>query len=218
MPDAPLVLGFDTSVAHCAAALILGTEILAERHEDMARGQSERLFGLLQDVLDDAQKSWADLAAIGVGIGPGNFTGIRLSVAAARGLALSLSVPAIGVSRFEALAEGHATPILTSLDAKRQEFYISYCDGTNEPDSHLIQNIDIPKQYWGDTLLCVGDQSEQIAAFTGGQQAGPIYSLPVAIARIALRRIDHINPRPAPLYIRHPDAAPSRDAKPAHLP
>ena len=97
MPD-PVVLGFDTSAAHCAAALLRGDAILAHRHEEMGKGQAERLFPLLEDLLSEAGLTWRDLHVIGVGIGPGNFTGIRIAVAAARGLALSLGIPAIGIS------------------------------------------------------------------------------------------------------------------------
>ena len=93
----PLILAFDTSAAHCAAALLSGDRVLARVAEAMPRGQAERLMGLLHEVLSGSGHDWRDLDAIGVGIGPGNFTGIRISVSAARGLALGLGVPAYGV-------------------------------------------------------------------------------------------------------------------------
>jgi len=80
-----LVLGFDTSAAHCAAALLAGERVLACRAEEMGRGQAERLMPLLEEVLESGGVTWRKLARIGVGTGPGNFTGIRISVAAARG-------------------------------------------------------------------------------------------------------------------------------------
>ncbi|HRO15722.1 MAG TPA: tRNA (adenosine(37)-N6)-threonylcarbamoyltransferase complex dimerization subunit type 1 TsaB, partial [Paracoccus sp. (in: a-proteobacteria)] len=88
MPD--LTLGFDTSAAHCAAAVVFGGCILAQRFEPMQKGQAERLFPLLAEVMDEAGVALSDLTVLGVGTGPGNFTGIRIAVAAARGLSLSL--------------------------------------------------------------------------------------------------------------------------------
>jgi tRNA threonylcarbamoyladenosine biosynthesis protein TsaB len=66
---------------------------------------------MLDAVLAEAGKDWRDLTALGVGVGPGNFTGIRLAVAAARGLALGLRIPAVGVSVFEARAHGLPRPL-----------------------------------------------------------------------------------------------------------
>ena len=88
MPSDPTILAFDTSAAHCAAALLRDGEIVTSCAEPMTRGQAERLMPLLHEVLALGGCTWADLDAIGVGIGPGNFTGIRISVSAARGLAL----------------------------------------------------------------------------------------------------------------------------------
>ena len=107
MPKTPLLLAFDTSAAHCAAALLSGDQIIASVEEPMNKGQGERLLGLCAEVLASADVTYSDLTAIGVGIGPGNFTGIRIAVSAARGLALGLGVPAIGVSHLQALAFGH---------------------------------------------------------------------------------------------------------------
>ena len=93
-PD-PTILAFDTSAAHCAAALLCAGKIEV-RVDEMARGQAEHLMPMLEEVLAAQGLTWADLDAIGVGTGPGNFTGIRISVAAARGLALGLGIPAVG--------------------------------------------------------------------------------------------------------------------------
>ncbi|MEC9312383.1 MAG: tRNA (adenosine(37)-N6)-threonylcarbamoyltransferase complex dimerization subunit type 1 TsaB, partial [Pseudomonadota bacterium] len=79
MKTEPLVLGFDTSAAHCAAALLRGDTVVAEALEPMTRGQAERLMPLLEEVLATGGATWADLDAIGVGVGPGNFTGIRIA-------------------------------------------------------------------------------------------------------------------------------------------
>lgn len=87
----------------------------------MTKGQAERLFPLLEELLAEAGLSWSDLDAIGVGVGPGNFTGIRISVAAARGLALSLNIPAVGVSATEAVACDAPRPCRAVVPLREEE-------------------------------------------------------------------------------------------------
>ncbi|MFZ1470880.1 MAG: tRNA (adenosine(37)-N6)-threonylcarbamoyltransferase complex dimerization subunit type 1 TsaB, partial [Paracoccaceae bacterium] len=117
------VLAFDTSAAQCAAALLLPDGRVVNRVEDMAKGQAERLIPLLTEVLAEAGLGWRDLTALGVCIGPGNFTGVRISVATARGLALALGIPAVGVTRLEALAHGLPRPLTVLEDARRGDVY-----------------------------------------------------------------------------------------------
>ncbi|WP_424944098.1 tRNA (adenosine(37)-N6)-threonylcarbamoyltransferase complex dimerization subunit type 1 TsaB [Aliiroseovarius crassostreae] len=197
-PD-PTILAFDTSAAHCVAALLRGGQIVAQRHEDMAKGQAERLLPLLEEVLADGDAAWSDLDAIGVGVGPGNFTGIRISVSAARGLALSLGKPAIGISRLEAQAYGLVRPIWSLVDARRDHVY-----------AQKLGVSDVP------SLL----SSEEAATLAGdmiGPDADP--QIAPAIAQLAAVRLIKGNdiPRPAPLYIRAADAAPPRDPAPVIL-
>ena len=87
MTTSPTILGFDTSGPAVSCALMVSGAVSIARNEEMAKGQAERLLPLLEGVLAEAGVSWHALDAIAVGTGPGNFTGIRLSVAAARGLA-----------------------------------------------------------------------------------------------------------------------------------
>jgi len=185
----PLTLGFDTSAAHCAAALLCGDQILVVRAEEMGRGQAERLIPLLEEVLDEAYVAWRDLAGIGVGIGPGNFTGIRISVATARGLALSLGIPANGISTLEAIRTGHehGTPC---VPAPRGQGYIQHAAQVPE----LVAMADIV-----DAVL----------------PPAPAH-LAERIARLAARAPGDA-PAPAPLYVRPADAAPARDTPPVIL-
>ncbi|MDC3322810.1 tRNA (adenosine(37)-N6)-threonylcarbamoyltransferase complex dimerization subunit type 1 TsaB, partial [Amylibacter sp.] len=104
MPPNQFVLAFDTSAAHCAVSLFIDGKCFDQRIEPMNKGQAERLFPLCEEVLNLAGISWQNLDAIGVCVGPGNFTGVRVGVSAARGLSLSLKKPAIGISRLEAMA------------------------------------------------------------------------------------------------------------------
>ncbi|MEP5555246.1 MAG: tRNA (adenosine(37)-N6)-threonylcarbamoyltransferase complex dimerization subunit type 1 TsaB [Paracoccaceae bacterium] len=201
--DPPLILGFDTSGAHCAAALLSGAEIVAVAAEDMARGQAERVMVLLEETLGKGGAAWADLTAIGVGTGPGNFTGIRISISAARGLALGLGIPAVGVSGFEARAFGMSLPASALISAPRDQVY----------------RQDFSKHGASPPLV----QSEETAlseVFDHGYALAP--QIPPAklaenIAFIACESWQTTTLAPAPQYVRAADAAPPRDAPPVLL-
>jgi len=188
-----LILGFDTSAAHCAAALLSGDRVLVARHEEMGRGQAERLMPFLEEILTEGGATWADLSRIGVGIGPGNFTGIRISVSAARGLALSLGIPAVGVNGFEAIALTAPDDHLPALPAPRDQLYVR-ADGATP---------------------CLLPRAEAEALGHLAEAPAP-EEFAVAIARIA-RSAPEGTPPPAPLYLKPADAAPARDAPPKIL-
>lgn len=195
------ILGFDTSGAHCAAALFWPSSARAPVVvcEEMAKGQAERLLPMIETLMDSAGVTWADFAAIGVGVGPGNFTGIRISVALARGLALGLNVPAIGVSGFEARARGVEFPqFYATIPAPRGQVYVQGF-GPAPQSAHLQDTppTDAP-------ALAVSDLS-------GGQLA-------LVIAQIAAERRGQDQPRPAPYYLRPADASPPSDPPPVILP
>ncbi len=208
-----LILGFDTSAAHCAAALVCGDQVLAHLCEDMARGQAERLVPLLEEVLAQGGASWADLGGLGVGTGPGNFTGIRISVAAARGLALGLGVPAIGVSLFEARAYGLPRPVHVVEDARRGMVYAQRFG--QSPDGPVLWDSSEIGVDAGASV--VGSAAEFVAGLSGGTILSPAVPVAVAIALIAARRLDQPQSRPAPLYLRAADAAPASDLPPRLL-
>ncbi len=163
----------------------------------MTKGQAERLMPMLEELLAGAGLGWRDLDVIGVGTGPGNFTGIRVAVAAARGLALSLGIPAIGVEAPEALAWGLVRPCRMVI-AGRGDIVI-----------------------WQDfTEGGEGGRPQQAA--TGALPPGPVPAAPAVgiaegVARLAAARAEVQQPRPAPVYLRPADAAPARDAPPVIL-
>jgi len=218
LPEKPLILAFDTSAAHCAAALLSGDDVLASVEEPMAKGQGERLLGLCREILDSAGADYGDLTAIAVGIGPGNFTGIRISVSAARGLSLGLGVPSIGVSRLEALAHGTAGTVVTCIDARQDKLFIQAFGTSDDPVPTMCGWDDLPDLYHHTDLTCVGFQAERLARHYNGKVGLSAIPIAEATARIAATRLDRALPRPAPLYLRPADAAPARDTPPSILP
>lgn len=191
MTDAPLILGFDTSGPHCAAALLRGETVIASAGEAMSKGQAERLMVLLEEVLQSGGVNWSDLDAIAVGVGPGNFTGIRIGVSAARGLALGLNIPAYGVTGFEARTLCAPVGTTVTIPAPRDMAY--------------VQNTDGPQLVARDTIDTPAPDPDPAA-------------LARAIAQHAATLWPATLPAPTPFYIRPPDAAPARDAPPRLLP
>ncbi len=179
------ILVFDTSGPHVAAALLY-KGALTTKIEDMPRGQTERLMPLCEDLMTQAGLGWTDLSRIGVGTGPGNFTGIRISVSAARGLALGLSVPAVGVSLFETTRclSGSAE---VCVPAPRGRFYTSAA-----PD----------------------DAPQMDTAQSGASSGDYLFAAHLAVMADLTAAAPDDAPKPKPLYARAPDAAPPRDAPP----
>ena len=188
------ILAFDTASAHCAACLIMDNKV-SVRVDQMAKGQAEHLMPMLEAVLAENGLTWADLDAIGVGTGPGNFTGIRISVSAARGLALGLKIPAVGVTHLEAQVYGLPRPVTAKVAAPRERVYV---------------------QTFADNL----GPAELVSAECA-ENAPPIITPELMIqniAQITRTRAAHNPDRPAPYYVRAADAAPPRDAPPIILP
>ena len=100
---------------------------MVERYEEAGRSHSERLMELVAEVLATAQTNLRDLDAIAANIGPGGFTGVRVTVSVAQGLAFGAGLPAVGVSSLEALAAQVLGPpgqaVLCCLDARMAEVY-----------------------------------------------------------------------------------------------
>lgn len=103
-----LILAIDTSLSACSAALVRGDETLVSRIEPMARGQAERLAPMVREIVGVSGLGFGDVDQIAVTRGPGAFTGLRIGLAFARGLALALDKPCIGISTLEVLALGAA--------------------------------------------------------------------------------------------------------------
>lgn len=222
----PTLLAFDTSAAHCAAALLKDGQVLAERTDLMARGQAEHLMPMLESLLAENDLSFGDLQGLAVGVGPGNFTGIRISVAAARGLALGLGIPAIGVSNFEVMrfveAKTQSRPELVSVAAPRDQAYVQqFRDGVPFAAPCQIDPAQPPQDLATPDLCVIGYRAQDIAASLGAShQATELTDIPVRIGKLGLRALCESPspyPRPVPVYVRPADAAPPKDMAPVLL-
>ena len=200
--NTPVILAFDTASAHCAVAVLHGHTIVASAVEPMAKGQAERILTLAQELLAQTSTRMDDLTAIGVGVGPGNFTGIRIAVSAARGLAMGLGIPAIGVNAFDSLRFGTDGPCLCTVDARRDMVFAQGFETELLSMPELGMFSDLPKG-----IPVIGTY--------GAQAQHPVAE---AIAQIAASRLLQNNPPPAPLYLRPADAAPARDKPPQIVP
>ena len=193
MASDTVVLAFDTSGPFCAAAVLINGEFTACRADDMARGQAEAIMDMIEDVLTTSGVTLQDVSRIGVGTGPGNFTGIRISVSAARGFALSLGIPAIGVNGFDATLYGHGEDTVACLPAIRDQIYFSG-HGLNPQLDDRDQAAEL-----GRPLIDRPDPAQLVKN----------------IARIA-ENADRFD-RPVPMYVKPADAAPARDLPPKVL-
>jgi len=113
-----LILAFDTATDVATSALVGDGEVLGER--------TSRAVTLLEDVdalLRQAGTHTRDVQALAVGIGPGSFTGVRIGLSTARGLALALDIPVAGISTLDALAAG-APGAVPVIDARRREVFV----------------------------------------------------------------------------------------------
>ena len=130
------ILAIDTATAACSAALMSDGEIIAARHQAMMRGHAEALLPMVEAVM--AGVAYDSLGLIATTVGPGAFIGLRVGLAAARGLALAGGLPMIGVTTLEALAHGAGEvrgerAVVAVLNARREEVYYQPFDGALTP-------------------------------------------------------------------------------------
>lgn len=205
-------LVIDTALGLCTVAAFEDARLLAVRSEAMARGHQERLGGFLRDVGERAG-GFATLDRIGVTVGPGSFTGLRVGLAFAQGLGAALDRPMVGISALDALAaSAPATPLTAALiDARRGQVYARFWrDGvpTGEPEALNLEDAADRIAALGAGVHLVGTGAPLFADRFPDSLIVPLDGpSPEALAALTASADPASHP-PRPLYLRAPDATP----------
>jgi tRNA threonylcarbamoyladenosine biosynthesis protein TsaB len=216
-----MILAFDTSGAGCSAAL-LGADgaVLARRAEPLARGHAERLMPMIAGLLGEAGLAPSGLACIAVTVGPGTFTGIRIGLAAAQGLALAAARPLYGISSFDAVAaavpeeERAGRGLVVAIDSRRGDFFVQIQTKAGAAGEPLVLSpTSLPTALPLGELLLAGDGASAAAATLAAagrsvalaRHQGPPDAVDVCRIALALHRAGAPPAPAAPLYLRAPD-------------
>jgi len=221
------VLAIDTALDACSAA-VLDTDrgaIVATETLVMARGHAEAVMPLIARVVERAEVKFMQLDRIAVTTGPGSFTGLRVGISAARGIALAAGKPAVGLTTLAGFAAPHiaaddAMPVVAAIDARHDHVYLQvFGPGgrTLVPPKIALLSEAVRAALAGPARI-VGSAADMIAASWPKTDAPPTLvdqrGAPDIgwIARLGAAATDGHGP-PKPLYLRAPDAQPQDAAR-----
>jgi len=214
-----LTLAIDCSARFCSVALFQDAtdQILASASPDIGRGHAEHLPAVLQSVLDAAGVDLSQVERIGVCIGPGSFAGIRVGVAFARGLALALGVPVVGVGSLEAIAipAAHESgkPVLAVLDARRDCVWALLVEADGSPSAPAAELTPLAAVALALEAQCglSGSGAPLLAGLDASLEPHVLTDLVAPriedVARLAAKLDPQTNPA-EPRYLRDADAKP----------
>jgi tRNA threonylcarbamoyladenosine biosynthesis protein TsaB len=204
------ILAFDTALGACSVGLWDGRAVTAHESIAMTQGHAEALMPMIERVMAAGQLTYADLDRMAVTVGPGSFTGLRVGIATARGLAMAADKPAVGVTTTECLAASVANPtarILAVVDSKRGDVFAQLFDANltavtaieNIPDGEL-------KRLCGPTPLhIVGDAALRASAVLQNALSVDVVTS-CAVRDVAARGgVAALGRGPEPVYVRAPD-------------
>jgi tRNA threonylcarbamoyladenosine biosynthesis protein TsaB len=221
------VLAIDTALAACSAA-VLDTRhvaVMASETLPMIRGHAEAIMPLIARVMDVAGVDFATLDRIAVTTGPGSFTGLRVGISAARGIALAASRPAIGLSTLAGfaapyIAEDDSSNVVAVIDARHDHVYLQVfgINGRTLVAPRIAMLRDAVRAAMTGPARIVGSAADLVAAawpkgvdppLRVEQRGAPDIGW---IARLGAAAADGYGP-PKPLYLRAPDAQPQDAAR-----
>jgi tRNA threonylcarbamoyl adenosine modification protein YeaZ len=197
-----MLLAFDTSSAACTAALFNGAgECVARADEVIGRGHAERLVPMIAELMDGRAAT-----RILVGVGPGSFTGIRVAIAAAHGLAIGWGVELAGMSSLGLLAASADTrsDVAVAVLGGHGELFVQQFDGASlQPTSGLLNAIPAEAARLASAKLVIGSGSKQLVGARGWGESRDLW--PSAANALKLPETLRSLP-PKPVYARAPDA------------
>jgi tRNA threonylcarbamoyl adenosine modification protein YeaZ len=221
------VLAIDTALEACSVALLDTAQPNGAIHESqpMARGHAEALMPMIARVFERAGCDADVLDRIAVTVGPGSFTGLRVGIAAARGLALATGRPAIGLTTLAAyaaplIAANDAMPVVSAIDARHDHVYLQVfgAGGLTLVKPRIARVADAIRVSLGGPPRIVGTGAEMLAHAWPANEKRPAAvdnkrAPDIAwIARLGAAAADTGAP-PKPLYLRAPDAQPQAAAQ-----
>jgi tRNA threonylcarbamoyladenosine biosynthesis protein TsaB len=217
------LLALDTAANLCSVAILdveTGT-VLAAISEDIGKGHAERLMAVIEQAMKKASVTITDIGKIAVSVGPGSFTGVRVGVSTARGFALALKCPAVGISTLQALAYDAAKlfprkAVLSIIDARRDEHYAQFFgeDGSAESEPMVttlplvleqLAKSGCPHVLSGSSALLVNEKLDRPLDIAVTTASGSIE----AFARLGASRPSEVE-APKPLYLRGLDVKPQQ--------
>lgn len=209
-----LILAFDTSMAACSAAVYdseRGT-VVASACELMERGHAERLAPMVDEVMLQAGIGYAALHRIGVTIGPGTFTGVRIALALARGFGVALGIPVVGLNSLRAIAANAAgKSVAVAVDARNAEVYAAAFgrDGQELVRPCLMRQAEVGQLLADHPEALLGNGFGELRSTATGAA-----DLPDARNFAPLMaRLDPEQAKPEPLYLRQPDIKPQYEVQ-----
>jgi len=207
------VLAFESSLGGCVAAVMNG-DSMHTRSVETEREQAAKLIPMVQDVMAEAGVAFNDLGLIVTTVGPGSFTGLRISLSAARSFGLSLNLPVLGMSTLEMMARSavpESKDCLVILESKRTDFYVQVfgADKTPMEEASCMEEDALRAKIAGHDFVLCGDGLARL------KMEGRALRLlcPEILARAGLARFienGKTAERPEPVYMRGADVSMSK--------
>src|SRR5262245_52177047 len=223
-----LILAIDTALDVCAAAVLDtdNSEVIAQESQARKRGHAEALMPLVARVMKESGVAFASLDRVAATTGPGSFTGLRVGLSAARGIALAANKAAVGITTLTAYVAPHVSdhgehPIIAAIDARHDHVYLQVVTGRGEPlVTPQVAPVEeaLATSRFGAPLL-VGNAAGMLAErwpkdaippLKVEQQAAPDITWVAWLAAA----VDPAVATPRPLYLRAPEAKPPADQLP----